>query len=341
MVPHRGLTWRRLRTPRPLLQLPHAAGVTMEKATVSLTPRPPYDFDLTCGHLTFFRGTSGVDSLVDGVYVRVLDLDSTPVLALVRSTGTVDRPRLEVELRGRGLGRPLVDDARRRISWILDVDGDLEAFYQMAGSDPHLGPLVGAFHGLHVPHTSSVYEGLVYAILGQQISTHVAHMLRTGLIQKYGPEVEWEDQPYYAFPRPEDVVEAGTDGLRALKFSARKSEYILGIAAGVATGDMDLEALRDLPPDQAVDALIGIRGVGLWTAHWLLVRALGYGDGFPHGDLALQRHLGLLVNGGVPLSPRQALEYSRRWMPYRSYATTYLFAAARSGALARIAAAVR
>ena len=181
----------------------------------------------------------------------------------------------------------------------------------------------------------------MYAILGQQISTHVAHMLRAGLIQTYGLKVEWADELYYAFPRPEAIVQAGTDGLRALKLSTRKSEYIVDIAAGVATGDLDLESLRDIPPEQAVEALISMRGVGIWTAHWLLVRALGYVDGFPHGDLALQRHLGLLLHRGVPLSPEEALEYSRRWAPYRSYVTTYLFAAARSGALGRIADAVR
>ena len=79
-----------------------------------------------------------------------------------------------------------------------------------------------------------------------------------------------------------------------------------------------------------------IRGVGLWTAHWLLIRAIGSSDGFPHDDLALQRTLGLLVGGGNPLRPEQVLDYSRRWSPFRSYVTAYLFAALRSGRLPKL-----
>ena len=79
-----------------------------------------------------------------------------------------------------------------------------------------------------------------------------------------------------------------------------------------------------------MDYLTAIRGVGPWTAQWLLIRALGQPDGFPHGDLALQRFLGRLTNDG-PIGAREALERSVVWSPYRSYATTYLFAASRSG----------
>ena len=75
-----------------------------------------------------------------------------------------------------------------------------------------------------------------------------------------------------------------------------------------------------------------LRGVGPWTAHWLLIRAYGLPDGFPHGDLAVQRSLGLLHNRGR-LSAGEALDLSYRWSPYRSYLTTYLFAAARAGVL--------
>ena len=73
--------------------------------------------------------------------------------------------------------------------------------------------------------------------------------------------------------------------------------------------------------------------MGEWTAQWLLIRSFGRSDGFPCGDLALQRTISLLVGGGNILSPHQTLECSRRWSPFRSYVTAYLFAALRSGRL--------
>ena len=71
--------------------------------------------------------------------------------------------------------------------------------------------------------------------------------------------------------------------------------------------------------------------MGPWTAHWLLIRAFDRPDGFPDGDLAIQRSLGALYNGGERLTADEAVALSARWRPYRSYLVTYMFAAARRG----------
>jgi DNA-3-methyladenine glycosylase II len=305
----------------------------MECSITTITPTPPYDFDLTAGYSTYFRGQYGAETFREGLFRRLLDCGGHLCLVTVRSVGTVDSPLLEVELEKAeaGLEADLISEAKCQVAWILETDQNLESFYRMAMSDSAMEPLVLALRGLHVPHTPSVYEALVLAILGQQISSHVARMVRTLLIQTYGSSAEVEGVTYHAFPRPEAILEAGVEGLRAIKFSARKAEYITDIAARVASGEMDLEGLRHQPDEEVVRTLVGIRGVGLWTAQWLLIRALGRTDGFPHGDLALQRFLGLLVGRGTSFSSEEALEYSRRWSPFRSYITTYLFAAARSG----------
>ena len=84
--------------------------------------------------------------------------------------------------------------------WMLAIDDDLAPFYSMAKADKHLTPFVQAMHGLHPGRTASVYEGLVSSILGQQISSHVARMLRTLLIETYGPSLTLDGEKYFAFP---------------------------------------------------------------------------------------------------------------------------------------------
>ena len=132
------------------------------------------------------------------------------------------------------------------------------------------------------------------------------------------------------------------DGLRQIKFSRRKSEYISDISKPVASGALDLECLRHQPAEDVVKLLTKIRGIGPWTAHWLLIRALGYSDGFPHGDLAMERMMGMLVNGSTdssspsspmssPMTSTEASAFTERWSPFRSYVTTYIFGAGRSG----------
>ncbi len=303
----------------------------MQRTSFVLRPTPPYDFELTAGYASNFRGRYGANIFEDGAYRRLLDIGGQLTLAVVRSTGTSDSPRLEVKLKGNSLDDAAADEAQRQIIRLLGIEGDLTPFYDMALLDSHLAPFARGLRGLHLPLAVSTYEALILAILGQQISTHVARMLRTLLIETYGSNAQIEGETYYTFPRPEKVGSVGADGLRAIKFSVRKSEYIIDISSRVASGELDLDGLRHQSSNEAIEKLTSIRGVGPWTAHWLLVRALGHSDGFPHGDLALQRTMGLLVNGGVPMSAQDALDYSERWSPYRSYVTTYLFAATRSG----------
>ena len=303
----------------------------MEHVVITLPPTPPYSFDLTAAYATSFRGRYGSDNFEGGILHRLLDLGDRLCLANVRSSGTIDLPCLKVELTGTALDDATIAKAQGQIAWILGIDQDLTPFYHLAQNDLTLAPLVQALRGLHIPHTASVYEALVLAILGQQISSHVARVLRTLIIETYGPALEVSGVIYHSFPRPGDLMAAGVNRLRALGFSARKSQYIADISAGVASSQLDLEGLRTQSDEEVTRILTDIRGVGLWTTHWLFIRALGRTDGFPHGDLALCRILGQLLNAGTPLRPEEALDYSSRWSPFRSYVTAYLFAAMRSG----------
>lgn len=308
----------------------------MGQAVVTLKPVPPYDFNLTALSAVYFRDCYGTNRFDGAVFHRLLDLRGKLCLASVRSLGILDSPFLEITVTAASLNDATVAMAKNRIAWLLDTDTDLSPFYVMASQDPILTLMVSGLRGLHLSHTASVFEALVLAILGQQISSQVACLLRTRLTEIFGAPMSMEGVTYHAFPRPETLAAAGVEGLRAIKFSVRKSEYIVDIAAAVASGKLELEGLRHQPNDEVIRVLTGIRGVGLWTAQWLLISALGRGDGFPHSDLALLRTLGILFNEGEPFQPEEALQYSSCWSPFRSYVTAYLFAAVRSGRLAEL-----
>lgn len=303
----------------------------MKQVVFNLKPVPPYDFNLTAGYATYFRRTTGAESYQDGVFQRSLDVGDTLCLANVRSLGTMDSPSLEVGIIGTKLDKAVVTKAQKQISWILGIDQNLLPFYRMAQNDRALSPLVKRLRGLHIPHTASIYEALVLAILGQQINSHVARLLRTLLIETYGPTLEISGNIYHCFPRATNLATAGITGLRAIKLSARKAQYIVDISNRIILGQLDLESLRLRPDEEVIRTLTSLRGVGLWTTHWLFIRALGRNDGFPHEDLALCRTLSRLLNSAIPFTPAATLEYSQQWSPFRSYVTSYLFAAIRSG----------
>ena len=301
-----------------------------------ITPTAPYDFDLTVGSMTFFQARHAADMFEDGVLRRVLSLRDKPALVAVRSVGSVEQPKLAVEVSGEDMTSADTDEALDIVRRMLATDADIAGFYDMALDDPHLTPMIRNMYGLRPTCAPTAYEALVLAILGQQISTHVARMLRNLIIETYGDRITIGGEMLHSFPRPQTLADAGPDGLRAIKFSMRKAEYITGISQQIVSGELSLEAMRDMPDEEIVSSLLALRGVGAWTAHWMLIRAFGRPDGFPHGDLALQRMMGILVGDGSPMTPEDALAYSERWSPWRSWVTAYMFGAGRTGRFAEI-----
>ena len=304
--------------------------MSMSRETTFIEPVPPFDFDLTAGYHTYFQGRYGSDSLEDGVYRRLLDLGGNLLLASVSSVGSVDQPRLQIDLQGERLGAEDVANAARRVGWLLGADQDLGPFYSMASRDHILSSIVERFRGLHLPHTATVFEALVLAILGQQISTQVARVIRTLLIETYGPRLLADGVTYYAFPRPDRLAEAAVEELRGLKLSWRKAEYVRGIAVSALEESEGLEYLHRLDDGEVISRVTSLRGVGPWTAQWLLVRALGRPDALPLGDLALRRTVSNLGFGGQSVNDKEVEEYCQRWSPWRTYATVYMFAAMRT-----------
>ena len=303
----------------------------MDRLIASLQPVPPFDLELTAGYHTYFRGRYGADSWVDGQYHRLLDLGSKLALASVRAVGTVEEPHLEVELQGENLTPEDAAAGKAQVAWMLGTQQDLTPFYDLALRDPALAAICERFHGLHLPHTSSVFEALILAILGQQITTNVARIVRTLLIETYGLRQAFDGADYYAFPRPESLASASVEELRQLKLTYRKAEYVQGIARAACDGTGGLDYLNEKSDEDVVQQVTQLRGVGKWTAQWVLVRGLGRPDALPLGDLALRRIVSSLYFDREPITDEQLGPFSARWSPWRTYATVYLFSALRAG----------
>ena len=304
----------------------------MDRLIASIKPVPPFNFELTAGYHTYFQSRYGTDTMEDSVYRRLLDLDDKLVLASVRSIGTLDAPELALELQGPELSPDDVESATDRVSWLLGVDQDLAPFYELGRADQAMAGLVEQFYGLHLPHTASVFEALVLAVLGQQISTSVARIIRTLLIETFGPSAEFDGETYYAFPRPASIWASSPAELHTMKLTQRKSEYVYGLAGSALDPETGLERLEELTDQEIVEKLVALRGVGMWTAQWALIRAVGRPDALPLGDLALRRVVSRLFMDGEDVNDAKVEEIAQRWSPYRTYATVYLFSALRTGA---------
>ena len=300
----------------------------MTPPIILIRPQPPFDFESTAENQPYFRKGDGSSP---GTYQRLLDLGDKLTLATVTFNDIVEQPELEVTLTGGKLGESDALAARKQIEVLLGTNQDLLPFYRFADTDPVMARLVQAFYGMHQSGSLSVFETIVQAILGQQLSAHVARVIRNLMIETYGPRLVVDGVTHIAFPRPESLASASVEELRNLKLSQRKAEYLQGIARAELETPGGLDRVKTLNDEDALQEITSLRGVGFWTAQWVMSRSLGHPDAFPLGDLALRRIVSQLYFAGEAITDAELSDFSLRWSPHRSLATAYLFAALRTG----------
>ena len=169
-----------------------------------------------------------------------------------------------------------------------------------------------------------LYETLIWAILGQQINVGFARRLKERLVETAGHSIEIDGASYPLLPRPEEVAEIDPAALLALQFSRQKAAYVIGVSQEIAAGRLDLNALASLPDDEAIAELIRLRGVGRWTAEYLLMRGLGRTDVIPAGDVSLQLLIGTAALGRRA-NEAELREIADRWRPWRAWATFFVW----------------
>lgn len=107
----------------------------------------------------------------------------------------------------------------------------------------------------------------------------------------------------------------------------RKAEYITDFARKIENGEFDLEGIRQRPDDEAIRELSGLKGVGVWTAEMILLFCMQRPDVFSYDDLAIQRGLRMVYHHRK-IDRKLFEKYRRRFSPYCSVASLYLWAAA-------------
>src|SRR5262249_57742882 len=146
-------------------------------------------------------------------------------------------------------------------------------FHGWAAGQPVLAELVPRLAGFRPPLAPDPFESLVTSITAQQVSLFAAFAIRTRLIERFGVRGELA----HAFPTRERIASAEEDELVALGFSRRKAEYVVGLARS----DVDLEALAALDDDEVRARLTAVRGLGAWTAEWVLGRRRAHPRAWP------------------------------------------------------------
>jgi DNA-3-methyladenine glycosylase II len=216
--------------------------------------------------------------------------------------------------------------ARQAVREIFSLDHHLSEFYRLTRREPTLAGTERRFRGLRIPRDASVYESLLYAIIGQQLSVRAALSIQRRLFDGTASVLTAGGVEVPSVPPAAALSRLGANGLRATGLSGAKCRAILELAEPGSRGSHCDPELATLPLERAIERLVEMRGVGRWTAENSLLRGTGRTDVFVAGDLGIR--VALAENGVLPrdASEDAVRAWAERWYPgWGSYATLYLW----------------
>jgi DNA-3-methyladenine glycosylase II len=195
---------------------------------------------------------------------------------------------------------------------------------QLAASDPTMAALIERVGKIDLAtrlrrrseeRPADAYGALLRAIVGQQLSTKAAATIYGRVLELFGGSA----------PAPEQLLEAEESDLRGAGLSGRKVEYIRDLASHVIEGELELDRLGELSDEEAIEEIVAVRGLGVWTAEMFLLFHLERPDVLSGGDLGIRKAIQVEYGLEEMPTPTQVIEIGERWRPHRSLASLYLW----------------
>ena len=192
--------------------------------------------------------------------------------------------------------------------------GEAETNY-LSAKDEKLGAVISQVGKVYREVDTDLFSAVVHHIVGQQISTKAQATI-------------WQRmQDALGVVNAETVLDAGVEKLQSLGISFRKAEYITDFARKIQNGEFDLEGIWNQPDEEVIRQLSGLKGIGVWTAEMILLFCMQRPNVFSYDDLAIQRGLRMVYHHRK-IDRKLFEKYRRRFSPYCSVASLYLWAAA-------------
>jgi AraC family transcriptional regulator of adaptative response / DNA-3-methyladenine glycosylase II len=290
------------------------AVVERQTSTLQLSYRPPYDWK---GMLAFLgaRALRGVEHVTDRSYARTVQIGKAR--GWITVTQSPKKHALLVEFTHSLT--PVLPALLGRVRALFDLDARPDVIARHLRRDARLSAAVRANPGVRVPGAFNGFELGLRAILGQQVTVKAATTIACRFVEAFGePIVTPLRELNRLTPLPARIAAAGIDDIARHGIVSARCKSIIALAEAQKSDDLCLDGGAHHNPDDSIRRLTGLPGIGLWTAHYIAMRALRWPDAFPKEDIAVRKNL-----GGVTAKEAEAL--SQSWRPWRSYAVMHVW----------------
>ncbi len=209
------------------------------------------------------------------------------------------------------------------VSW-FDLGRDIEPFYRLLERSI-LSYMSKDFNGLRIVGVPDLFEALCWCVIGQQVNLTFAYKIKRRFVEVYGSQLDYQDKSFYTFPSPKALEGVSMENLKDMQFSRQKADYILGLAKTFRETENLQRTIGQLEKEDQLKELLKLRGVGEWTANYVMMKTYGQVDSIPHGDSGLFK---ALENHKVieDRKDRNSIDkFFKQFPGWGSYVTIYLW----------------
>lgn len=192
---------------------------------------------------------------------------------------------------------------------------DDQALLYLKSKDQTLGEVIDKIGHIDRGVDTDLFASVVHHIIGQQISTKAQATIWQRISENLG------------VLNADSIIAAGVEKLQSFGMTFRKAEYITDFAVKIKNGTFNLEGIWHKSDEEAIAALRSLKGIGVWTAEMILLFCMQRQNIFSFDDLAIQRGLRMVYHHRN-IDRKLFEKYRRRFSPYCSVASLYLWAVA-------------
>lgn len=251
--------------------------------------------------------------------VKAILINDNPFLFSIKESGN----DLVVEILQ---GKPGTMQQTALLSYVtdwFDLSTDLRPFYNLLSANKKLAYMCDEYKGLRLIGIPDLFEALCWSIIGQQINLTFAYKLKRRMVEAYGQRLEFEGVTYNLFPECERLAQLAVPELRAMQFSDKKAEYIITVANAFAKGQLSKEILQSVPNlESKQKALTSLKGIGIWTANYALMKSLREPTCVPYGDIGL---LNALESHGIIKERTETEKIERLFKKFKGWESYLVF----------------
>ena len=295
----------------------------MYQETGTLTPIPPFDFSKSLQFLGIFGPTKNEQTVSTHSLTKAISIDGQTVVFQLTSIGTTEKPELEYSLfSAKPFSQAMENAVVERITFFLSLKDDLQPFYRLGRADPDFAPIIEHLYGYHQVKFLTPFENACWAVLTQRNPMKIAQQTKQALVEKYGSSLEVSGSVYWAFPEPMQIAVVDESELFKMIRNDRRTEYLVAVARAFSEAD---EEFLKTASDEAVEAwLRNIKGIGDWSATFIMVRGLGRMERVPLTEARLFEAASKVYGHGEELSRVDLKRIADKYGLWQGYWAHYI-----------------